>query len=657
MKLGVCYYPEQWPQSVWRDDARRMAAMGIRVVRIAEFAWSRMEPRPGEYDWAWLDEAIAVLSEAGLQVVLGTPTAAPPRWLLDRHPDIVALDAHGHPKGFGSRRHYCFSSPAFFEASRSIVTAMAARYGQHPAVIAWQTDNEYGCHDTVLSYSAAAVERFRGWLAARYGSIAALNEAWGNVFWSMEYASFEQINAPVGLPTFANPIHALDYRRFASDEVKRYNRMQVEILRTHAPGRDVLHNFMGFFGEFDHHELAQDLDVASWDNYPLGFTDTVRFLSDDERLRWMRSGHPDISAFNHDLYRGLCKGRWWVMEQQAGPVNWANANPAPLPGMVRTWTWEAFAHGAELVSYFRWRQVPYAQEQMHSGLHTPDGRIDVGGTEATQVARELARLQPGPARQARVALVFDYAAKWMHDIQPHGTDIDYYGEVFAWYSALRRLGLDIDIVPASRESFSGYALIAVPALTVIDEALVGRLRASGAQLVFGPRCGAKTADFAIPEGLPPGALRALLPMRVNRVETLRDGVSIAVQAAGQELGVAGRWRDFVEPLAQTEVQARFADGQPAILRHGRTRYFAGCFSPALLLDQLEASARDAGIGVQRVDDGLRLRRRGKLQFAINHGPHSARVPAPPDTQFVLGSEVLPPASVAAWEVAAPDDAA
>ncbi len=654
MQLGVCYYPEQWPQTMWADDARRMHAMGIRIVRIAEFAWSKLEPKPGEYDWAWLDQAIETLAGAGLQIVLGTPTAAPPRWLLDQHPDMLARDAHGHPRGFGSRRHYCFSNEAFHAASRSIIEAMARRYGQHPAVIAWQTDNEYGCHDTVLSYSAAAVQGFRRWLAERYGTIAALNEAWGNVFWSMEYSSFEQIGAPVALPTFANPIHALDYRRFASDEVIRYNRMQVETLREHAPGRDVLHNFMGFFAEFEHHQMGRDLDVASWDNYPLGFTDMAHFVSDEERLRWMRTGHPDVSAFNHDLYRGVCKGRWWVMEQQAGPVNWANANPAPLPGMVRTWTWEAFAHGAEVVSYFRWRQVPYAQEQMHSGLHTPDDQIDIGGTEAAQVARELARLQPGPAGRARVALVFDYSAKWMQEIQPHGAGIDYYSEAFSWYSALRRLGLDIDIVPAAADSFAGYALIAVPALSVIDEALTDRLRASGAQLVFGPRCGAKTPLFAVPEGLPPGALRSLLPMRVTRVESLRPGVNIPVLAAGRELGSAGVWRDFVEPLGATEVLARFGDGQPAILRHGNARYFAGSFAAALLLDQLEGCAREAGVMVRRVDDGLRLRRRGKLQFAINHGPHSARVPAPAGARFVLGGEFLPAASVAAWEVGPQD---
>lgn len=653
MELGVCYYPEQWPRTKWREDARRMAELGIRIVRIAEFAWSRMEPAPGQYEWEWLDEAIAVLAEAGLKVVLGTPTAAPPRWLIAQHPDILPVALDGQTKDFGSRRHYCFSNDAFFAASAAIVTAMAQRYGQHPAVIAWQTDNEYGCHDTILSYSPAAKRRFRLWLAGRYGTIAALNEAWGNVFWSMEYASFDQVGLPGTMPTLANPIHMLDFRRFASDELIRYNRMQVGILREHSPGRDVLHNFMGFFGEFEHHEAARDLDVASWDNYPLGATATVSFIPEEERLRWMRSGHPDVAAFHHDLYRGMGKGRFWIMEQEAGPVNWAPANPAPLPGMVRTWTWEAFAHGAEVVSYFRWRQVPYAQEQLHSGLNTPDDRLDLGGIEAGEVAKELALIAAGPGHQAKVALIFDYTSKWITEIQPNSAHFDFYGQVFGYYSALRQLGFDIDIVPADAE-LTGYALVVVPLLSVIDEGLVERIARSGTQAVFGPRCGAKTALFAVPGNLPPGALAQRLPIRVSRIESLPPSATVAVIRGGAGIGEARIWRDFVEAGDGVTVSAHFADGHPAVLEKDGLRYFAGSFAPALLRDELARAAAAAGLAATPVADGLRLRRRGKLQFAINYGPEAARAPAPAGSHFVLGGEELAPASVAAWEIAEND---
>ncbi len=179
MQLGVCWYPEQWPADWWADDARRMREMGITWVRIGEFAWSVIEPSPGQLEWDWLDRAIATLHAEGLQIVLGTPTATPPKWLVDAHPEILAVDALGQPRGFGSRRHYCFASPVYRELSARIVGLMAERYGTHPAVAAWQTDNEYGCHDTVLSYSEAATQGFRRWLAQRYGTVQALNTAWG----------------------------------------------------------------------------------------------------------------------------------------------------------------------------------------------------------------------------------------------------------------------------------------------------------------------------------------------------------------------------------------------------------------------------------------------------------------------------------------------
>lgn len=195
MRLGVCYYPEHWPESMWADDARRMKALGIVQVRIGEFAWSRIEPSPGEYAWGWLDRAIDALGAAGLEIVMCTPTATPPKWLVDRHPDILAIGADGLPRKFGSRRHYDFSSPTYLEASRRICTAVAERYGRHPAVRYWQTDNELGCHQTVVSYSPAALLSFRAWLKARYGTIDALNRAWGTVFWSMEYRHFDEVDA------------------------------------------------------------------------------------------------------------------------------------------------------------------------------------------------------------------------------------------------------------------------------------------------------------------------------------------------------------------------------------------------------------------------------------------------------------------------------
>jgi beta-galactosidase len=204
-QLGVCYYPEHWPQEWWKEDARRMAVLGLAFVRIGEFAWSRLEPRQGQYEFAWLKQAIDTLHARGLKVVLGTPTATPPKWLVDGMPDMLPVDAQGSRRGFGSRRHYDFAHEGYREACRRIVTALAQEFGEHPGVAAWQTDNEYECHNTTLSYSNAARHAYRDWLARRYQSPQALNRAWGNVFWSMEYNSFEEVELPNLAVTELNP--------------------------------------------------------------------------------------------------------------------------------------------------------------------------------------------------------------------------------------------------------------------------------------------------------------------------------------------------------------------------------------------------------------------------------------------------------------------
>ncbi|MFL9990521.1 beta-galactosidase [Paraburkholderia sediminicola] len=652
MQLGVCYYPEQWPRSMWADDAKRMVELGITHVRIAEFAWSRMEPRAGEFAWGWLDEAVETLAAVGLKLVLGTPTASPPKWLIDAHPDVLPVRADGVRWNFGSRRHYDISSEIYRRECVRIVAAMAARYGRHPSIVAWQTDNELGCHETVPSYSSAAQTRFQTWLQHRYERVDALNDAWGNVFWSMEYPSFEAIGLPNLTPTDANPIHLLDFRRFMSDEVASFHREQIDVLREHASEADLMHNFMGFFTTFDHYRFAEDnaLDVAAWDSYPIARTESIA-LPEAQKARYARTAHPDVSAFDHDRYRGIGAGRFWVMEQQAGPVNWAPWNPVPAKGMVRLWAYEAFAHGAELVSYFRWRQCPYAQEQMHSGLNLPNNELSPGGLEVQQVAREIASSAAlsglGVPTRVATAIVFDYETQWMFEIQRHGKTFDYQTLAFDYYEALRELGLDVDIV-SSKADLSQYRLVVVPSIAVIDEALVDQIERSSAQWVFGPRSGSKTTTFAIPSSLPPGALQRVLPMQVLEVETLRPTLTPAL-SIGDTQGVALHWREHVRANDGTTVDAQFDDTWPAILTHGRVRYVAGWLSHGLHRAVLQQAAKQAGIETQWLAEGLRMRRRGDLTFAFNFGPEQVQAPAPVNATYVLGHSQLKTGDVCAWK--------
>jgi beta-galactosidase len=645
MKLGVCYYPEQWPERLWAEDARRMVEMGLSCVRIGEFAWSRIEPEPGRFEWDWLDRAIETLNAAGLELVLGTPTATPPKWLVDANPDILAWDEEGRPRRFGSRRHYCFSSPRYRKEAARICSAMCERYGRHPAVVAWQTDNEYGCHGTVLSYSPAAAAAFRTWLAGRYADAAALNEAWGNAFWSQEYRSFDEVDPPNLTVTEANPAHRMDYQRFASEEIASFNRMQADIIHAHSPGRAVLHNFMGFFTAFDHHAVARDLDVAGWDSYPLGFLEQGWDAPATKAL-YLRQGHPDFAAFHHDLYRGCGRGRMWVMEQQPGPVNWAPNNPAPLPGMVRLWTLEAYAHGAEVVSYFRWRQAPFGQEQMHAGLLRPDHSEGPAAEEVRTAAADLSRLPLEQAAAAPVALLFSYEAQWMLGIQPQGEAFDPLRLAFEVYSVLRSLGMDVDIL-STDDDLNGYSLIVAPSLPVIEDELVERLAATDARIVFGPRSGSKTREFQIPDRLPPGPLQSLLALRVGAVESLRSGHREPVEGSA---GAIINWIEHVE----TDLTPRLttSGGKGIWFRSGRIDYLAGWPDPVLMIEMLKAIAAECALPVRTPAEGVRLRRNGSVEFAFNYSPVEADIAGlvPTGASLLLGDTKLAPAGVAAWEI-------
>ncbi|RED14381.1 beta-galactosidase [Pontivivens insulae] len=604
-QLGVCYYPEHWPEAQWPDDAARMVETGLEWVRIGEFAWSRLEPNEGDLRWEWLDRAVEVLGAAGLKVVMGTPTATPPRWVCEKHPDMFALDANGHVRGFGSRRHYCFSHEGYCAEAVRITRLTAERYGRNPHIAAWQTDNEYGCHDTVISYSDAACTAFRIWLEQRYGNIGALNDAWGNVFWSMEYRHFGEVFLPNLTVTEPNPSHVLDFQRFSSDQVVQFNRAQAEVLRelTDAP---LIHNYMGRTLEFDHFKVGDDLDVASWDSYPLGFLEDRSDQPEAFKQQFARQGDPDFQAFHHDIYRAVGKGRWWVMEQQPGPVNWAPHNPDPLPGMARLWAWEAFAHGAEAVLYFRWRQAPMAQEQMHSGLLRPDSVAAPALGEAAQVAAEAAHLDLADTG-APVALVFDYESAWAWNAQPQGAEFDYFRLVFDFYKALRKLGLSIDIVPPSCTDLSPWQMVVIPGLLHWG-ALKSALEAYEGVVVAGPRTASKTADMQIP--IPMGPNMPGVDATVARVESLRPDMPIMLDQGG----TFQFWREVVEGRSLEDAR----DGHPARVGTARRQYLAGWPDERALHRILADACDEASLPTLDLPEGLRVRDIGAWRFAINY---------------------------------------
>jgi beta-galactosidase len=650
--LGVCYYPEHWPEDMWARDAQRMRDLGLTYVRIGEFAWGRVEKSEGHFTWDWMDRAIETLGAAGLKVVLGTPTATPPKWLCVKYPEILPVDIHTSiTRGFGSRRHYDFSSETYLVQAERITAAMAERYGSNDHVVGWQTDNELCCHDSTLSASPTARDKFRAWVAARYGNIEALNAAWGNVFWSMEYDTFDQIELPLFTVCETNPAHRLAYRRFSSDQVVRFHDAMIAAIRRHAgPEQWVTHNIIPpSTTGVDNAALTRQLDFVSYDNYPLGFSDQLMAKATAEEWRpFTRTGHPDLAALNFDSVRGLSKGAWWVMEQQPGPVNWAPHNPRPAPGMIRHWTLQAFAHGAACVAYFRWRQVPFAQEQMHAGLLRPDDMPSPAWPEVEQVAAEMAVLGDLSAlpEKAPVALIIDPASALVDDIERQGAGYHYPAVVFQYYRALRSLGVDVDFVSVGEAKLDGYRLIIVPSLAMPDDATVNALNVSNGVIVFGPRSGAKTQEFSISEGLPPGPLREFVPIKVIAVETLRPDCNGNIAYKGERHD-SGKWRETIEP-GDCDVLATYEDGAPAAVRSGRSLYLATLTDDDFLKNLFVDLCAETGVAITPLPPTLRLRRRGDLTFAFNLAGESARTPAPANAHYVIGGADIEPYGVAVW---------
>lgn len=629
-----------------------MAELGLSYVRIGEFAWSRLEPQDGQLRFDWLDDAVEILSRTGLKVVMGTPTATPPKWLVDKFSEMLPVDPNtGRARGFGSRRHYDFASDAYLGEALRITEALAKRYGTHDAVVGWQTDNEFCCHDTALSASDVARTAFQNWCGEQYSTIDTLNKAWGNVFWSMEYKDFSEIELPVGAVTETNPAHRLAYRRFSSTKVVAFHQRMVDVIRLHAPGKFITHNFIPMSETgVDNYALAAPLDFASYDSYPLGRTDIqFRRAPADEFRKYMRTGHPDFATYYLDQARGLSGNSFWVMEQQPGPVNWADNNPRPAPGMVRLWTLEAFAHGADCVSYFRWRQAPFAQEQMHAGLLRPDNSRASAWQEVAQAIADITLLNVlgEKKRQAAVAIVTAAESFWVTEIERQSESYNFDDVQFGYYHALRTLGVDVDFVSTGAD-LDGYELVIAPCLPIIDDAFVDKCERSRATFVFGPRSGAKTRDFGFPLNLPPGPLQRIAPLRVLSVETLRPDCVEGLSWSGKQYESL-IWREELEAL-NGDVLAQYDDGGPAIVRYGNVIYTGTLTNTDFLRDFFQQLCNEVGIANYRLATDLRVEQRGDLKFAFNYSDQEQEFPFDENTEILLGSKFIKPHDVTVWRL-------
>ncbi|RKD88906.1 beta-galactosidase [Halopiger aswanensis] len=649
MSIGTCYFPEHWPSERWETDVQQMADAGLEYVRMGEFAWARLEPERGEFDFEWLETALEYIDDQGMQAVLCTPTATPPRWLVDDHPDMLQEEPDGTTREFGGRRHYCFNSEAYALETDRIVTRLAERFADHPVVAGWQTDNEYGCHGTIRCYCDDCSAAFSEWLQDRYGDIETLNEAWGTTFWSQRYDDFDQIQPPRHSAASQHPSLLLDYYRFSSDSAVAYNERQVDILREANDDWFVTHNFMSHFGPLDAYDVSESLDFASWDSYPTGHVQVQAQgePSTDEYL----VGSPDVTGLDHDLYRSAANAPFWVMEQQPGDINWPPYSPQPPEGAMRLWAHHAVAHGADSVVYFRWRRCRQGQEQYHAGLLEADGSPDRGYADAADAAADLESLPDLEGPEASVAILHEYDNLWALNIQPHAPEFDYWAHLETYYRALRERGVTVDIVPPTRD-LDDYAAVVAPTLHLVDDELATQLTEyveSGGNLLLTMRSGVKDRANQLLNEPAPGPLADLVGATVDAHEAPHPDQERTLEYDGETFDYRV-WDEWLEPDTATVTgthQSGTAADTPAITTNdvgdGRVRY-CGIWpedelADALVTDLLE----DANVATtpEPLPANVRAIERNGYSWVMNFTGEERTLSLPANASVVVGSDTIP----------------
>lgn len=632
--FGGDYSPEQWPQEVWDDDVRLMRRAGVTTATVGVFSWARLEPRPGQYDFAWLDDVMGRLHAAGIGVMLATATASPPVWLARLNPESLPVTESGTRLEFGARQQFSPSSSAYREHALRLVEHLAKRYGSHPALTAWHVNNEYGCH-VPTSYDGESSEAFRSWLRTRYGTIEDLNRAWGTAFWSQSYVEFSEVEPPRQAPTFRNPTQLLDWARFGSDALLELYRAEVEVLRTLTPGVPVTTNFMGFFQHADYWAWAPHLDFISDDAYP--------DPADPEAYVQL--------AASRDLMRSLRDGQPWVlMEQSTSAVNWRDVNLPKPAGLHRVHSLGAVARGADGILHFQWRAAGVGAEKFHAALLPHSGTETRVFREACELGEELKSLSAdvvGTRVPSRVAMLFDWDSRWAIEQPATPARITYVPAFLSWYRPFLRRGVTVDIRPRGAD-LSGYDLVVAPFLHVLggnDAEVLDDYVRGGGHLIVTYMSGVLDRDLHVWLDGYLGPLGETLGVRVREIAPAVGPLHVE----GTFSGAAGTWNDDVEATT-SRVLARysggFSSGGPAITRNERgagAAWYVGTQPGDALLDELVAAwLREACVEpmLDRPMSGVEVVRRGGLVFAINHTSEPARLPVQGRQLSVAARDVL-----------------
>lgn len=637
---GGDYNPDQWPEEVWDDDVRLMKKAGVNLVSVGIFSWAKIETSEGVYDFDWLDRIIDKLGEAGIAVDLASATASPPMWLTQAHPEVLWKDYRGDVCQPGARQHWRPTSPVFREYALKLCRAMAEHYKGNPYVVAWHVSNEYGCHNR-FDYSEDAEHAFQQWCEERYGTIDAVNDAWGTAFWAQRMNDFSEIVPPrfIGDGNFMNPGKLLDFKRFSSDALKAFYIAERDTLTEITPDLPLTTNFM----------VSASGSVLDYDDWG----DEVDFVSNDHYFI-PGEAHLDELAFSASLVDGIArKDPWFLMEHSTSAVNWREINYRKEPGQLVRDSLAHVAMGADAVCYFQWRQSKAGAEKFHSAMVPHAGEDSAVFRDVCELGADLNKLSDegilgSRLAKSRVAVVFDYESEWATEHTATPTQhVHHVDEPLAWFRALADQGVTADVVPV-RGAWDDYEMVVLPSVYLLSEETTRRVRdyvVGGGRLVVTYYTGISDEKDHVWLGGYPGSIRDVVGVRVEEFMPMGDDFTGVPDRL--ELSNGAVAHDIADVIGSVDGTATVLetfkddpwtgmDGAPAIVAHtfgeGRSVYVGARLGRDGIALSLPEILDSLGMAEAGGNDGrvLHVEREGadgsRFVFSFNRTHETVRVP-------------------------------
>ena len=637
---GGDYNPDQWPEEVWDDDVRLMKKAGVNLVSVGIFSWAKIETSEGVYDFDWLDRIIDKLGEAGIAVDLASATASPPMWLTQAHPEVLWKDYRGDVCQPGARQHWRPTSPVFREYALKLCRAMAEHYKGNPYVVAWHVSNEYGCHNR-FDYSEDAEHAFQQWCEERYGTIDAVNDAWGTAFWAQRMNDFSEIVPPrfIGDGNFMNPGKLLDFKRFSSDALKAFYIAERDTLAEITPDLPLTTNFM----------VSASGSVLDYDDWG----DEVDFVSNDHYFI-PGEAHLDELAFSASLVDGIArKDPWFLMEHSTSAVNWREINYRKEPGQLVRDSLAHVAMGADAVCYFQWRQSKAGAEKFHSAMVPHAGEDSAVFRDVCELGADLNKLSDegilgSRLAKSRVAVVFDYESEWATEHTATPTQhVHHVDGPLAWFRALADQGVTADVVPV-RGAWDGYEMVVLPSVYLLSEETTRRVRdyvVGGGRLVVTYYTGISDEKDHVWLGGYPGSIRDVVGVRVeefmpmgNDFTGVPDRLELSNGAVAHDIADVIGSVDGTATVLETFKDDPWTgmDGAPAIVAHtfgeGRSVYVGARLGRDGIALSLPEILDSLGMAEAGGNDGrvLHVEREGadgsRFVFSFNRTHETVRVP-------------------------------